>query len=80
MEQNLILTIVLAVLVMGLVVAGLAIGLILTGKQRLRRGCGLTPKKKGKEERENETTCPMCGDSKACERTENEPDDRKTDE
>lgn len=75
MEQSLFLTIVLAILVMGLVVAGLGIGLLLTGRQRLRRGCGSIPKKKDK----GDSSCPMCGDRKTCEEPDDERNDRKTD-
>lgn len=60
---SLILTIIASVLLMGLVVAGLAIGLILTGKSRLKRGCGLSPDKKKKEE-DGDSSCPLCGDQK----------------
>jgi len=58
--DNLILTIIAAIILMGLVIAGLAIGLILTGKQRLKRGCGMSPDKKKK----GDSSCPMCGEKK----------------
>ena len=44
--DNLFLTIIAAIILMGLVIAGLAIGLLLTGKSRLKRGCGLSPDRK----------------------------------
>lgn len=60
--DNLFFTIIAAVILMGLVIAGLAIGLILTGKSRLKRGCGLSPKKK--KDDESDSSCPICGDRK----------------
>lgn len=60
MNDTLILTIIFAILLMGLAVAGLGIGLILTGKSKLRRGCGYSPEKK-------KTTCSLCGDQKRCD-------------
>jgi len=58
--DNLLFTIIAAIILMGLVITGLAIGLILTGKSRLKRGCGLSPKKK----KDDDTSCPLCGDKK----------------
>jgi hypothetical protein len=65
MSSALALTIILAAVVMAIVIAGLAIGLILTGKSRLRRGCGLAPKR-GAPGKEGETTCSICGDKRVC--------------
>ncbi|NGX61370.1 MAG: hypothetical protein K940chlam9_00855 [Chlamydiae bacterium] len=61
--DNLLLTILAAVILMGLVIAGLAIGLLLTGKNRLKRGCGKVPRK-GKEEEPG--SCPLCGEEEKC--------------
>jgi hypothetical protein len=73
--DSLVLTLILAVIVMALVIAGLGIGLILTGKSRLRRGCGLIPGKKNGND-----TCPMCGDKKVCDKQDDEPNnDRNPD-
>lgn len=59
-------TIIAAILLMGLVVVCLAIGWILTGKSRLRRGtCGGLPQK-GKKT----TPCSICGAEKVCDDTE----------
>ncbi len=58
--DSLVLTIIAAVILMLLVISGLGIGLILTGKSRLKRGCGLTPKQKKK----GDSGCPLCGDKK----------------
>ena len=68
MKSSLVLTIVLALIVMGAVIVGLAIGLLITGKSRLRRGCGHTPKREKQAHQDDETsTCSLCGQSKACE-------------
>lgn len=59
MTTGLALTILLAFIVLAVVVAGLAIGLLLTGKSRLRRGCGRAPtEKKG--------NCPLCKNRDQC--------------
>lgn len=58
--DNFILTIIAAIILIGLAIAGLAIGLILTGKSRLKRGCGFSPDKKKK----GDSSCPTCGDRK----------------
>lgn len=67
--MNLVLTILLAAVLMGLVVAVLSIGLIVTGKSRLRRGCGKIPRK---GEPTSSEECSLCGDKKAC--NQDEPD------
>ena len=69
--DNLVLTIIVAVILMGLVVAALAIGLLITGKSKLRRGCGLAPSNDKKKQ------CPLCGADKECkeEDNDNDPDD-----
>lgn len=73
--SNLGLTILAAVILMGFAVAGLAIGLIITGKSKLRKGCGLAPSdSKGKQSPE----CPICGEKKSCEKeNDNDSDNRK---
>lgn len=58
--MNLFYTILAAIILMGLVVAGLAIGLLLTGKARLKRGCGLSPEQKKK----GDSSCSLCGEKK----------------
>jgi len=65
-STSFILTIIIAIILMGLVVAGLAIGLLITGRSRLRKRCGWTPGKKD----EKTTTCPICGDKKICDEEE----------
>ncbi|MCC5832007.1 MAG: hypothetical protein JJU12_03070 [Chlamydiales bacterium] len=60
MDNNLLLTIIAAIILMGLVIAALAIGLLLTGKSRLKRGCGLSPDRKKK----GDSSCSICGDRK----------------
>jgi len=72
MKGNLILTIILALFMMGIVIAGLAIGLILTGKSRLRKGCGLTPKKGKHKNTRDESTCSLCGNKQECEKEDDE--------
>lgn len=69
-------TIIAAIVIMTFVVIGFAIGRIITGKNRLRKGCGMTPKD-GKN-------CNICGASKKCDEDENDdsdsaPKDRKDD-
>lgn len=78
MTQNLLLTILLAIVLMGLVIAALSIGLLMTGKSRLRRGCGLTPVKKKPGEKKDEDTdsCSLCGNKNKCV---NDERDNKTD-
>ena len=71
--DNLVLTIILSLILMLLVIAGLAIGLILTGKSRLKRGCGLTPGRK----RRDDSTCQICGKKEICEKEEEEDDASK---
>lgn len=74
--SNLALTILAAIILMGLVVAGLALGLIITGKSKLRKGCGLTPDtKKGK----SSPTCPICGEKQSCEKENARDTDNRKD-
>gem|GEM_PF-1860712 len=66
--MNLILTILIAALLMGLVIAALSIGLLLTGKSRLRRGCGWSlvkkPKKNSEDKNDDLTnSCTLCGNN-----------------
>lgn len=69
--DNLILTIILSLILMGLVIIGLSIGLILTGKSRLKRGCGLTPGKSKKDK----NSCPICGEEKSCNKNAEKQDE-----
>jgi len=64
--MTLVMTIIAAVVLMALVVAGLAIGRLITGKNKLRKGCGMTPK--GKK------SCDVCGASKKCDEDDNDRD------
>jgi len=62
--SNLILTIIAAIIVMGLVILGFAIGWLLTGKTKMRRGtCGFNPK-----EKQDGTCkpCSICGSKRVC--------------
>ncbi|MFN0065787.1 MAG: hypothetical protein ACKVOH_06090 [Chlamydiales bacterium] len=61
--RYLIFTIIAAIIIMGLVVLGFAIGKLLTGKNRLRKGCGMTPK----DPQDNSTSCHICGSRNKCE-------------
>ncbi len=65
--SNLLLTIIAAVILMGLVFLGFAIGWFITGKVKLHRGCGLRPKDDKKT-----SPCSICGADKICEEEENE--------
>ncbi len=53
-------TIIAAIIIMGFVVVGLLIGYLITGKNRLKKGCGMTPKDK-------DGPCPLCGTKKKCD-------------
>ena len=57
---------------MGFVITALSIGLLLTGKSRLSRGCGLAPRKKkpGDEKEDDVGSCPLCGDKTRCDKDE----------
>ncbi len=57
------LTVIAAVLLMGCVMVGLAVGFLLTGKNRLKRGCGYTPRKSPKDS----SSCSVCGKNEPCE-------------
>ena len=59
--MNLTTTIIAASVLMGLAVLGLLIGYLITGKTKLRKGCGMQPKDK-------EGPCPMCGTKKECDK------------
>lgn len=50
------------------VVLGFAIGRLLTGKNKLRKGCGMTPKDKHTKH------CNLCGAEKICEDDDNDND------
>lgn len=69
--DNLALTIIAAVILMALVIIALAVGLLVTGKSRLRRGCGLVP---SKDPKKTTTTCPICGEEKVCKKQGEEND------
>ncbi len=70
--NTILITIIAAIILMGLVFACLAIGWLITGKSFLRRGtCGMAPKKKGEEKQKN---CPICGAERICEETKKEED------
>jgi hypothetical protein len=58
-------TVIMAAVVIGLAVAGLSIGRILTGRSRLRRGCGYTPKRS--RDKNEEGSCSICGEKRECE-------------
>lgn len=78
MNDNLILTIVLASILMILVVIGLSIGWILTGKSRLKKRCGYIPG----QDKENKDSCSLCNTKKRCdsEKHDNEqPSNRNPD-
>jgi hypothetical protein len=63
--KTIVITIIAAVILMGLVFACLAIGWLLTGKSFLRRGtCGMVPQEKGKKKQQH---CPICGAERICE-------------
>jgi hypothetical protein len=59
--MNLTTTILAASLLMGLAVLGLLIGYLITGKTRLRKGCGMQPKDK-------DGPCTLCGTKKKCDK------------
>ena len=70
--DRILFTILAAIVLMGIVVACLAIGRLITGKNRLRKGCGMVP-----HEKEGKTTsCSICGTEKICE---TEKQDKKKD-
>ena len=60
-------TIIAAVVVMVFVVIGFAIGRIITGKNKLTKGCGMTPK--------DGNQCNVCGSSKKCEEDDKDDND-----
>jgi len=70
--ENVLFTILAATLLMGFALFLLAIGFLLSGK-KLRRGCGLTPKRQ-KEKKDN-TTCSLCGSHKPCDNDEETHED-----
>lgn len=70
------LTILAAVILMVLVCAGLAIGRILTGKSRLKRGCGLNPMA---DKEKTKSTCPLCNEKKICEKENGDDPDNRND-
>lgn len=61
MNNNLLITIIAAFILMLLVAAALGIGWLLSGKDRLRKGCGWKPKDKDSK------TCDICGAKKKCD-------------
>ena len=61
----LIITIIAAIVLMAFVVLGFAIGRLITGKNKLRKGCGMTPK--------DDKNCNVCGASK-CDEDDNDCD------
>jgi len=70
--SNFWITIIAAIILMGFVVLGLGIGKLISGKNRLRRGCGLNPDKKNKD------SCSICGKDEKCDKGEKE--DESTDD
>ena len=60
--NTLFVTILVAIVIMAFVVLGFAVGRLITGKNKLRKGCGWTPKDK------NSKGCDMCGRSEPCEK------------
>lgn len=66
---NILFTILAATLLMGFALFLLAIGYFISGK-KLKRGCGLTPKRK--KDKESNSSCSLCGSHKACEKEEEE--------
>ncbi len=64
--DRMLFTVLAAIVLMGIVVACLAMGRLITGKNRLRKGCGMVPhEKEGKT-----TTCSLCGTEKMCDKEE----------
>lgn len=53
-------TILAAIVIMGLVVLALLSGFLITGKIRLKKRCGMTPKN-------GDDSCPLCGSDKRCD-------------
>lgn len=66
--MKVIFTIIAAIVIMVFVVIGFAIGRIVSGKNRLRKGCGMTPKDRHTKH------CNICGAEKICEENEDEDD------
>ena len=71
--SNLTLTILIAFILMLLVTAALAAGLLLTGKSRLRKGCGMRPIKK--EKKDDSSSCPLCGSGEPCDEEKDDDSD-----
>lgn len=69
--SQLLWTIIFSIALMALVIAGLGIGLILTGKSRLKKGCGLSPKEKKK----GDSSCPLCGEKETCPENDQQGED-----
>ncbi len=57
--DHLLFTILAAIVLMGLAVTLLAIGLILTGKSRLKKGCGSLPQGR-KKDCQGKSSCSLC--------------------
>ncbi len=64
--NNLLITIIAAIILMILVVAALGIGWLLSGKDRLRKRCGWQPKDK------SSSTCHICGEKKECDQDDDD--------
>lgn len=71
--SDLVKTIVAAVIVLILAAICLGIGWLISGKNRLRKGCGMRPK-----DPSDSSTCPLCGGGESCE--EKRDDDDTTDD
>ncbi|MCH9704142.1 MAG: hypothetical protein K0U13_05060 [Chlamydiae bacterium] len=65
-------TIIAAIVIMLFVVIGLAIGRIITGKNKLSKGCGWTPK--------DGSNCKICGTSKKCDEDNDDCDKKPEDD
>lgn len=66
-------TIVAAVIVFILAAICLGIGFLISGKNRLRKRCGMRPKDDA-----NSSTCPLCGGGEPCEEKKDEHNDTDT--
>jgi hypothetical protein len=58
-------TIIAAVIVVALALCGLGIGYLLTGKNRLKKRCGWTPKSDNPDDQ-----CTMCGRKSPCDESD----------
>ena len=58
--SSLLSTFMIAFALLLLAAAGLGIGMILTGKNKLRRMCGRTPQQQKTKKCGKDVTCPLC--------------------